>query len=486
MIPHLRSADFDGSLAAALAKVSAAATPEHAAALERGRQINAVLGLVGAPIVFLGLSGWAFFHWRRFGKDPVYLDDASILMPAPPPDLTAASGAMVMDGSTSRRALTTAMLDLASRGLIAFREESSGLLGLGGKKVGVDVSPAVGEAEVEAHRRLNARRPTGPAEDVAYRKLRSIGVTEGGFISPEDLPKFGSDVAAFDTALEKHVVDRGWFGEKPSKVVSRWTGRGVLAIIAGVIGIVAGLNIPIAGLTLIGAAAIAGGIVILHLRPGHAGRVDVGRDDPGDAGRLPADAPEDDGPGTLDAAGRRRGGPRLARYAGSGRRLGHGARAAERHRGSPVAQPGRRQGGHDRGHGPLLPGLVPDLERPAVPRLVGRDGERRQRLLRFGHPGHRRDDVGARARSGTPRRRRAAAAAVAGSAAAARAVAAGVPAAGSRRRASDPEHLAAGVEALDGDRPARHAIASARRSSGNAGSRGRRPRARGCPSPFGS
>ena len=111
------------------------------------------------------------------------------------------------------------MLDLASRGLISFREESSGLLGLGGKKVGIDVDPAVGEAEVEAHRRLNSRRPTGPAEDVAYRKLRSIGVADGGFISPDELPKFGSDVAAFDTALEKHVVDRGWFVEKPSKVV---------------------------------------------------------------------------------------------------------------------------------------------------------------------------------------------------------------------------------------------------------------------------
>ena len=49
-------------------------------------------------------------------------------MPAPPPELTAASGAMIMDGGTSRRALTTAMLDLASRGLIAFREDAGGLL----------------------------------------------------------------------------------------------------------------------------------------------------------------------------------------------------------------------------------------------------------------------------------------------------------------------------------------------------------------------
>ena len=211
--------------------------------------------------MFLGLSGWALFHWRRYGKDPVYLDDPSVLMPAPPPDLTAASGAMIMDGSTSRRALTTAMLDLASRGLIAFREDKGGLLG--GHKVGIDVEPAAGDAEVEAQRRLNQRRPTGPAEDVAYQKLRTIGGSSDEFISADDLPKFGSDVAAFDTALENHVVDRRWFGEKPSKVVGRWTGRGVLAIIAGVIGIVAGLNIPISGLTAIGGAAIAGGVVMV-------------------------------------------------------------------------------------------------------------------------------------------------------------------------------------------------------------------------------
>ena len=115
MLPFLREADFDGAIIAALDKVDAAATPGARRAAPDGRQVNAVVGLVGAPIVFLGLSGWAFFSWRRYGKDPVYLDDPSILMPAPPPDLTAASGAFVMDGGSSRRALTTAMLDLASR-----------------------------------------------------------------------------------------------------------------------------------------------------------------------------------------------------------------------------------------------------------------------------------------------------------------------------------------------------------------------------------
>jgi uncharacterized membrane protein YgcG len=262
MVPLLRNADFDGALEVALRKVDAAATPEHAASLEQARQLNAVLGLIGAPVVLLGLSGWAFFNWRRFGKDPVYLDDPSILMPAPPPDLTAASGAMVMDGGTSRRALTTAMLDLASRGLLTFREEK-GLLGLN-KKVGVDVDPGTGDDTEEAQRARNARRPIGPAEEVALRKLQSLGLVGGdGYISPEELPKFGSSVGEFDRALEQHVVERGWFAEAPSKVSARWTGKAILIVIAGVIALVAGWNIPISGLVLIGVGTIAGGIIVL-------------------------------------------------------------------------------------------------------------------------------------------------------------------------------------------------------------------------------
>ena len=263
MLPYLRTGDFDGALGIALERIDAAASPEHAAELERGRQINAVLGLVGAPIVLLGLVGWAFFHWRRFGKDPVYLDDPSIHVPAPPPDLTAASGAMVMDGGTSRRALTTAMLDLASRGLLSFQEDGGGFLGTS-KKVGIHIDPPPGDRAEEARRARNARRPIGPAEEVALRDLRGLGGSGAdAFISSEDLPQFGSSVAAFDKALEGHVVARGWFNEAPSKTVSRWTVRGVLAVIAGVIAVAAGLSIPISGLTLIGGAAVVGGVIVV-------------------------------------------------------------------------------------------------------------------------------------------------------------------------------------------------------------------------------
>ena len=262
MLPYLKAADFNGALSVALHDVDAAATPEHAASLQGARQANAVVGLVGAPVVLMGLSGWAFFHWRRFGKDPVYLDDPSVLMPAPPPDLTAASGAVIMDGATSRRALTTAMLDLASRGMIAFREDPGGVFA--GHKVGIDLKPAAGDAETEGQRARNSRRPTGPAEELALRHLQKLGGSgDGAFISAEDLPKFGADVPAFDSSLESHVVKRGWFAEKPSKIVATWTVRGILAFIGGGIVAFVGIMVMISGLLLIGLAALLGGLVII-------------------------------------------------------------------------------------------------------------------------------------------------------------------------------------------------------------------------------
>ena len=117
------------------------------------------------------------------------------------------------------------------------------------------------------------RRPTGPAEDVAYRKLRSLASGEpDGYITPDDLPKFGTDVADFDKALERHVVDKGWFKEAPSKVVDALGGprrprdrrrRGRARS--------SGSTIPISGLVLIGGATIAGGIVVTIFAGVHAG-----------------------------------------------------------------------------------------------------------------------------------------------------------------------------------------------------------------------
>src|SRR5438309_9562291 len=78
---------------------------------------------------FALVAGYAALSWLRRGRDPRYLDDASILLPAPPPGMTAATATIVL-GEDSRAAFMAALLDLASRDEIAFVAE--------GRQGGVD------------------------------------------------------------------------------------------------------------------------------------------------------------------------------------------------------------------------------------------------------------------------------------------------------------------------------------------------------------
>jgi len=268
MLPLLRGGDLDGALLAAMSRVDAATTPEHAADLQRARQIDAVLGLLVAPLLFVVLAGLAVWSWLRFGRDPVYLDDPSILMAGPPEALTAADAVFILAGHSSRRALTTAMLDLASRGRIAFREEH-GLFGMN-KKVGIETQPAEPDAMTLARQRRNDARALGPAEELAEQRIKSVKHDDTGYIEPDDLLKFGSAVPAFDKALEAEVVRRGWFAKKPSAVVAHWVGRGVVLGVIGCLAIFGGVNIPFNGLLFVGIALLAAGIatvVIAQVMP---------------------------------------------------------------------------------------------------------------------------------------------------------------------------------------------------------------------------
>jgi uncharacterized membrane protein YgcG len=263
MLPLLREEDMDGALLIALQRVDENATPEHANRLQVARQVDAAVGLVGAPLVLVGLIGSAAFAWLRYGKDPTYLDDPSIHMAGPPEGLTPAAATFVLNGGPSRRALTAAMLDLASRGLIAFREQS-GFLGIN-RKVGVELDPGVADDNERARQARNASRPLGPAEKVAHRRLAAIDTAEQNYIAPDELLKFGAAVDDFNKALESHTLDQGWFREKPSKATTRWSLRGILALVGAAVAFIAGVNLPSSGLMLIAGALAVGGAVVLVL-----------------------------------------------------------------------------------------------------------------------------------------------------------------------------------------------------------------------------
>ena len=261
MVPRLVQCDEDGALLAALAKIDANATADHARVLETARILDALVGLVGGPLAFVFLVAAAAWSWVRYGKDPVYLDDPSILMPAPPADLTAASGAVVWEGRATRRALTTAMLDLASRGELSFREES-GLLGIG-KKAGIQLEL---EPTNDPNVLRNRRRPLSEAEDYALVRLRGIATaSDGNYIAPDEITKFGQYASPFDSKIEKHVTSKGWFREPPAKATGRWRGRGWIVVVLGVVSVITGFNLPSGGLTILGVALIAAGVVILYI-----------------------------------------------------------------------------------------------------------------------------------------------------------------------------------------------------------------------------
>ena len=256
MLPHLRECDMKAALSAGLARVDAAATTENATNLSRGRITNALIGLIVGPALFLlAISSSAIAWWRR-GRDAVYTDDPSVYMPAPPPDLTPAAAALVYDGRSSRRALTTTMLDLASRGEIAFSVPDPTKPTV----LAIDTAPAVAtDPAVAAARQKAARQPLTDAETYALTMLHSVAGAET-VIDPGSLPRFGQYSGKFDSKLEDYAVAQGWFVEAPTKAIGRYGGRGALELIGGVVAFIAGSSIPFSGLLFVAVGLVAGGV----------------------------------------------------------------------------------------------------------------------------------------------------------------------------------------------------------------------------------
>jgi hypothetical protein len=234
-------------------RIDASATAEHARNLQLARQVDAVAGLIVAPLLLVGLVAWAGWSWLRYGRDPIYLDDDSILMPAPPPGLSPAAAAVIVDGRSRRHALTTAMVDLAARGEISFRASEDDP-----SEMSIDIT-VPDQRDVRLTR--NRRQPLGEAEQYALAELKRLG---GAIrtIDPEEVPKFAKSVGGFNDRLDDAVAARGWFSESPGDSTDRWSRRAAVVLIGGVAGAFFGIRLPSSGLLLVGAAAITGAVAM--------------------------------------------------------------------------------------------------------------------------------------------------------------------------------------------------------------------------------
>jgi len=256
MVPLLRSGDVDGAMLTGIARIDELATTDNANRLQLFRQLDAVLGLVGGPLIFLLTAGWALVHWRRSGRDPRVTRSSSMYMAAPPTGMTAAAGSVVLDGSASRGSLTTALLDLASRGELAFEQEEVGRF-VKSTKIGMRIEDPV---TTDPRIALNRRDPLGTTEQWLLEKVTSVAGSDR-HLPAEKILELGPRIADFGTRLEKRTVELGWFAGPPSKVKGKWAGLGVAEIIGAVVVLVIAFNLPSSGLTLVAIGLGAGGIL---------------------------------------------------------------------------------------------------------------------------------------------------------------------------------------------------------------------------------
>jgi uncharacterized membrane protein YgcG len=244
-------------------------SPEVRAELERSRQINAALGLIGAPLALLGTIGWAWWKWRREGDDPDLVDSPSILMAGPPAEMTPALATVIRNGRADQHTINTTLVELAGSGRISFEN----LDRVSEVKSDDDPDPLTDPAIV-VHRD-GERAPLGGPQNEAWDTVRRLGGSDNR-LSRSSLWRLNDALRPVKKALEQQAVKIGWLERMPGPSIGRMVGIGVgIALIGGGI-LFAGIVIPMSGLVLVGGALILGGIGTIGFGTAMSQRTDAG------------------------------------------------------------------------------------------------------------------------------------------------------------------------------------------------------------------
>ena len=215
MKPLLVAGDFDGAMAVALKDVASAATPEHAATLNQARTLNAAVGVAVLGLAVM-LVAFVVFNWYTHGRDPIYVDDDSVLMPAPPPGLTPAMATLLMDDRTSNRTVSAGMVDLAARGLLQFRQETAQF----GKK----------------RTSIGGTGKTEPVDTPEAGLLQAVSAwtAPDGFVPTSSARELAPAVNRLKSDLETFSVQKGWLAGKPTRIIFIWIGVAVIEGVAAI------------------------------------------------------------------------------------------------------------------------------------------------------------------------------------------------------------------------------------------------------------
>ena len=254
VIPAIRQGSPGGGLVAAMTVVDDAVTPAATGRLEAYRIVNAIVGIPGAILALFLTLGSAWYAWSRYGDDPEVLDSPSVLMAGPPAGMTPSLATVVRSGRATQHSINTMLVDLAGRGLLAFRNLDR--VGKGKKEDDPDplVDPAIDVAPpTEAH---SKRLP--PPEREAYAIVEGLAV--GDVVTREPLWRMNDAMGDVKVRLEEESVRLGWLTQRPTPIITRWLVIGGAELAAAVGLAWLGYAIPMSGLTLVGAAMAVGGI----------------------------------------------------------------------------------------------------------------------------------------------------------------------------------------------------------------------------------
>jgi uncharacterized membrane protein YgcG len=255
ILPAAAQRQLGGGLISAVQLIDTAITPGATDRLNLLRQVNAVIGIIGAPLAFLVIVGLVFFAWRREGDDPEVLDSPSILMAGPPADMTPPLATVVREGKATQHSINTLLMELASTGRIAFQNLDRA------DKVKSDDEPnPLLDPAIEIRDEAPTGGRLGTAERDAWDLLRQQALASG-IISRERLWELNDLLKASRNRLEADVVRLGWFTRRPSTLITRWSFIGIGEMALGGLFVLGGFLIPMSGLTLLGAATGVGGLV---------------------------------------------------------------------------------------------------------------------------------------------------------------------------------------------------------------------------------
>ena len=254
-VPAARTGDLDAAVLASLDAVQEATTPAQAERLNRARQLNAILGLVVAPLALLLVAGVAYTTWRREGHDPDVIDSPSILMAGPPAGMTPALATVVRDGRATQHSINVTLLDIASTGRISF----DNLDQVAGAKSDDDPDPLTDPAVV-LHPESSGTRDLTPISATVDRELRQLA---GGAdrLSRERLWRMNDALSPTRELLERQAVALGWLTREPTPIINRWTAIAGVELAAGIGAGALAIALPASGLLLVGIGIALGSMI---------------------------------------------------------------------------------------------------------------------------------------------------------------------------------------------------------------------------------